>query len=142
VCSLLTFDNIMKGAGMNIVAKNIKWIMLVSGVLTCTMVYAAIAPQAALRSTFGETLDGPLADIVVRNWGVLITLVGAMLIYGAFNPAVRTFALTVAGFSKVAFVALVLSHGSRYLGNQVGVAILIDLVWVVLFAWYLLAEAR
>jgi len=50
----------------------------VSGVLTCTMVYAAIAPQEALRSTFGETLDGPVADIVIRNWGVLITLVGAM----------------------------------------------------------------
>jgi hypothetical protein len=32
------------------------------------MVYAAIAPQDALRTTFGETLDGPVADIVVRNW--------------------------------------------------------------------------
>ena len=59
---------------MNFVAANIKWIMLVSGALTCTMVYAAIAPQAALRSTFGETLEGPLADIVVRNWGALIAL--------------------------------------------------------------------
>jgi hypothetical protein len=87
----------MEGVGMNIVANHIKWIMLASGVLTCTMVYAAIAPQDALRATFGETLDGPVADIVVRNWGVLITLVGAMLIYGAFNPTVRTFALTVAG---------------------------------------------
>lgn len=65
---------------MNIVAANIKWIMLVSGVLTCTMAYAAIAPQAALHATFGETLEGPLADIVVRNWGALITLVGAMLV--------------------------------------------------------------
>jgi hypothetical protein len=27
-------------------------------------------PQAALRGTFGETLDWPLAEIVVRNWGV------------------------------------------------------------------------
>jgi len=60
-------------------------------------------------------------------------------IYGAFNPAVRTFALTVAGLSKVAFIALVLSHGSRYLGHQAGIAVFIDLVWVVLFAWYLLS---
>jgi hypothetical protein len=42
------------GAAMNFLAANIKWIMLVSGTLTCTMVYAAIAPQAALRATFGE----------------------------------------------------------------------------------------
>ena len=123
---------------MNFVAANIKWIMLVSGALTCTMAYAAIAPQAALRSTFGETLEGPLADIVVRNWGALITLMGVMLIYGAFNPAVRSFALAVAGTSKLAFIALVLSHGGRYLGEQAGIAIAIDTVWVVLFALYLL----
>jgi len=62
-----------------IVAK-MKWIMLVSGALTFTMLHAAIAPQAALRSTFGEALEGPLAEIVVRSWGVLITLIGAMLV--------------------------------------------------------------
>ena len=123
---------------MSFVASQIKWIMLVSGALTCTMAYAAIAPQAALQSTFGETLGGPLAEIIVRNWGVLITLIGGMLIYGAFNPAVRTLALTVAGISKLAFIALVLAHGGRYLGHQAGIAIAVDLVWVVLFGWYLL----
>ena len=54
---------------MTFIARHIKWVMLVSGALTCTMAYAAIAPQAALRSTFGTTLEGPVADIVVRNWG-------------------------------------------------------------------------
>jgi hypothetical protein len=61
----------------------IKWIMLLSGVLTSTMIYAAIAQRAAMESTFGKTLDEPLAEIIVRNWGVLVALVGAMLIYGA-----------------------------------------------------------
>jgi len=92
---------------MSFVAGNIKWIMLMSGALTCTMVYAVVAPQAALRSTFGETLEGPLAEIVVRNWGALITLVGTMLIYGAFNPQVRSLALTVAGASKLVFIRMV-----------------------------------
>jgi hypothetical protein len=44
--------------------------MIVSGVLTMTMVYAALAPEAALRSTFGESVSGPVADIVVRKLGV------------------------------------------------------------------------
>ena len=57
--------------------------MLVSGTLTCSMVYAALSPQAALLSTFGETLEGPVALIVVRNWGVLIALIGLMFIYSA-----------------------------------------------------------
>ncbi len=122
---------------MNFVAAYIKWIMLVSGALTCTMAYAVISPQAALLTTFGETLEGPLAEIIVRNWGVLITLVGGMLIYGAFNPPVRSLVLTVAGVSKLVFVVLVLSQGGRYLGHQAGIAIAVDAVWVVVFAWYL-----
>src|SRR4051812_5655048 len=105
---------------MNFVVTRIKWIMLVSGVLTCTMIYAAVAPQAALQGTFGETLQRPLADIMVRNWGVLIALVGAMLIYGAYRAPARPLVLVVAGASKLVFCLLVLAHGTRYLGQQAG----------------------
>src|SRR3954466_13798439 len=59
---------------MRWILSNIRWIMIVSGALTTTMIYAAIAPEAALQSTFGESLHGPVADIVVRNWGALIAL--------------------------------------------------------------------
>jgi cbb3-type cytochrome oxidase subunit 1 len=70
---------------MSWVVANIHRIMVVSGVLTMTMIYAALAPEAALRSTFGESVSGPVADIVVRNWGALIALVGATLINAARN---------------------------------------------------------
>ena len=122
---------------MTWIDRNIHWIMMVSGVLTLTMVYAAVAPEAALRSTFGETLDGPVADVVVRNWGALIGLMGAMLIYAARKPAVRPMALTVAGASKAIFIALVLWHGRRFLSHQAGVAVVVDLLWVIVFAAYL-----
>jgi len=124
---------------MKLIVDNIRWIMLVSGALTCTMAYAAIAPEAALLSTFGETLQGPLAEVVVRNWGLLITLVGAMLIYGAFHPPVRSLVLFVAALSKLAFAGLVLAQGARFLGQQAGIAIAIDLVWVVVFVLYLMS---
>ena len=116
-----------------------RWIMFVSGVLTATMVQAAITPDAALQSNFGETVSGSLAYLVVRNWAALIALIGGMLIYGAFNPLQRGLVLVVAGASKVIFIALVLSEGTRYLSDQAGVAIAIDSVMVVLFAWYLVA---
>jgi len=126
---------------MSWIVANIHRLMIVSGVLTLTMVYAAIAPDAALRSTFGETVSGPVADVVVRNWGALIGLMGAMLIYGARRPPVRPLVLTVAGTSKAIFIALVLSHGGRFLGHA-GIAVVVDLVWVVVFAAYLLAVRR
>lgn len=117
---------------MTWIVANIRWIMIVSGVLTASMVYAALAPQAALDSTFGETLDGPLAEIVVRNWGALIAMVGGMLIYGAFDPPGRPLILIVAGASKATFIGLVLSQGERYLGHQAGIAVGIDLVMIVI----------
>jgi hypothetical protein len=123
---------------MTWIVAGIRWIMLVSGVLTSTMFYAALAPEAALRSTFGEALQGPLAEIVVRNWGALIGLVGAMLIYGAYSPAARPLVLTIAGLSKLVFIGLVLSQGERYLGSA-GLPVVIDLVCVVLYGAYLLA---
>lgn len=127
---------------MSWVVANIHRIMIVSGVLTMTMIYAVVAPDAALRSTFGESVNGPVADVVVRNWGALITLVGAALIYAAGKPAVRPLALTVAGASKAVFVILVLSHGARFLGYQAGIAVLVDGLWVLVFASYLVALRR
>jgi hypothetical protein len=49
---------------------------------------------------------------------------------------------TVAGASKAIFVALVLSHGGRFLGYQAGIAVLMDVLWVVVFAAYLLSVRR
>lgn len=127
---------------MNWINARMKWVMLVSGLLTCTMVYAAVAPQAALRSTFGETLEGPLAELVVRNWGALIALVGAMLVYGAFHPPSRPLVLVVASVSKLIFIALVLTHGPRYLGQQAGIAVAVDALMVLIFLWYLVTAPR
>ena len=124
------------------VVDNIQRLMIVSGLLTLTMVYGAIAPEAALQSTFGETIEGPVADVVVRNWAALIGLIGALLIYGARNIAVRHVALVLAGISKTIFIALVLSHGQRFLAAQAGVAIAVDALWVVVFAWYFVALRR
>ena len=122
--------------------RSIRWIMLVSGALTCTMVYAAIEPQAMLQSTYGETLDGPLADLIVRNWGALIFLVGATLIYGAFNVASRPVALVVAGASKIVYITLVLQHGDRFLSAQATTSIVVDALMVLVFAAYLSKRHR
>lgn len=112
--------------------------MLVSGLLTCTMFYAAIAPQASLRSNFGQSIDGPVAEIVVRNWGLLIGLMGVLLIVGALRPAVRRTALLLVGASKLAFITLVLTLGPDLLQFQAGMAVAVDTIMVALFAVYLL----
>ena len=106
------------------------------------MFYAAVAPEASLRSSFGQSMDGPVAQIVVRNWGILVGLMGLLLIHGAFNEPARRVALVVAGASKVAFIALVLSIGQQFLHFQVGVAVAIDTIMVTLFALYLVSTRQ
>lgn len=123
---------------MNFVTRAIKPIMLVSGLITCTMVYAAISPETMLQSMFGQSLAEPLAQMLVRNWAILITLVGAMLVYGAFHPQVRTLVLAVASISKCAFIGLVLGYGLN--GAGAGMAIWLDAVFVLLFLDYLSAD--
>ena len=127
---------------MNWIVARIRWIMIISGVLTCTALYYAIGPQAALHASFGATLDGPLAEVVVRNWGALIALVGAMLIYGAFDSKVRLLILNVAAISKLIFIALMLSHGKDFLNEQIGIAVAVDVLMVALFIGYLVGERR
>lgn len=127
---------------MKLLVNNMKWIMIVSGVLTCTMLQALVAPKDALLSLFGDSIEGPLAEIIVRNWGALIGLVGAMLIYGAFRPVYRPLVLTVAGLSKLIFIGLVLNYGAPFISHQVGIAIAVDLVMVVLFIAYLLGARQ
>src|SRR5215213_979572 len=111
----------------------IRWIMLVSGALTCSMLYAAIAPEAALRATFGDTLTGPVAEIVVRNWGFLIAILGAMLIYGAWHRPVRAMVLLAAATGKIVFVMTLLIYGRRTFGHGAGFAVWVDSIMVVLY---------
>jgi hypothetical protein len=112
--------------------------MLISGLLTCTMFIGLFSPQTLMKSNFGVTMEGPLANIIVRNWAALIGLMGIMLIYGAFVARVRRFSLVIAGISKVIFIILILSSGQAYLGFGAGTAVIADSIMIILFIVYLL----
>ena len=124
---------------MNFIRSNIKWIMLAGGVLTCTMALAIVAPQLALQRTFGASLEGPLAEVVVRSWGMLVTLVGTMLIYAAYRPVHRPLVLLVAAVSKAALLLLIAGPGRDFAATATPV-IVADGLMVVLFIVYLLSS--
>jgi len=121
-----------------IVAK-IKWIMLVTGVLTASVFQYAMAPQSALTADFGHGVQGVLAELLVRNWGALVGLVGLMLIYGALVPPARRLVLSAAALSKLTFVILMVTVGSDYLAQRIRYAVVVDSLEVLLFVAYLVA---
>ncbi|NQZ20857.1 MAG: hypothetical protein HRT53_02280 [Colwellia sp.] len=122
---------------MNFIYTNIKWIMVIAGLLTCSMIFAVFAPEAALISMFGETLTEPLAQIIVRSWGFLIFLMGTLLIYGAYNPEYRNLTLVIAGISKLAFITIIVIYGPQYIEKST-ITIILDSVLVITFMTYLI----
>jgi hypothetical protein len=82
-----------------------------------------------------------VAEIVVRNWGALIAISGAMLLYAAFHVASRPLVLVVVGASKIVFMALVLTYGRAFVAKA-AVPLVVDGVLVLLFALYLAADKK
>ena len=122
---------------MDLIVAQFKWVMLAAGLITMSMISAAVAPRLTFRMMFGDEPTGPLALLLARNWGVLIFLTGALLVWGAFHPEVRPLVLLTAGASKLTFIGLVLGH-PPYRAKAL-VALLVDGGLVALFAAYLIA---
>jgi len=122
---------------MRVFIANFKWIMLLCGLLTCTMLVGLFSPASSLQSNFGEALVTGPENLVVRGWSALIGLMGIMLIYGAFNPAVRNYSLIIAGINKIIFIGLILIFGRQYMAFGLGTAIVADTIMILLFAVYL-----
>jgi len=112
--------------------------MLISGVLTAAMFYGLFAPQSALESMFGASFNGILESIVIRSWSALVGLIGAVLIFGAFNEKHRVFSISIAAFSKIIFVLLMLIYGQAFLG-EAATAIVMDCAVIVLALFFLVA---
>jgi hypothetical protein len=123
---------------MNFVIKNIRWVMLISGVLTASMFYGVFAPQPALESMFGASFNGELESIVVRSWSALVGLMGVVLLYGAFNEKHRVFCISVAAMSKIIFVSLMVIYGQAFLAATAS-ALIMDCVVILLALLFLIA---
>src|SRR5215468_3532234 len=93
-------------------ASSIGWILVASGIITAGAGLAAILfPHLFLRLGFG--VESPISTLVsfVRHWGVLIFLVGALIVYSAYDPTVRAPVLAAAAIEKLA-IGLLTFFGS------------------------------
>ena len=124
---------------MTWIIEHYRSILIISGLLTLSMLQFALAPVRAQRSTFGEALEGPLAAIIVRGWGLLIGLTGGMLVWAAFHPETRLMVVAVAVISKVFYIGSLLAQGRRFARGFSGGTIVIDLLMIALLVTGLVA---
>jgi hypothetical protein len=82
------------------IGAHIELILIVTGAITAIALVQFIAPAPVLRMIYGEAPTDEVGLAVARHWGLLISLVGALLIYAAFHPSVRGPVMVVAVIEK------------------------------------------
>jgi hypothetical protein len=84
-------------------AVHIELILLITGLATAGALVVFVAPVTTMKVLFAQAPSDALSLFIARHWGLLLSLVGALLIYAAYHAEVRVPALLVASAEKVAF---------------------------------------
>lgn len=104
-------------------------LLVVIGVLTTSPSITAFNPSG-ITALYSVALENDVALLLVRHRQILLGLLGATLICGAFFDSLRMMAITVNVLSKFAFLALSLTTSTLTPGLQR--IVYFDLVSIVL----------
>ena len=95
------------------IAEHIDTILLVTGIFTCLIVVGFLFPRRLLRILFNMEQASAGVLLMFRHWSLVIFLIGGLLVYAAYSPAVRPAALVVAIVEKFAIGGLVAVSPAR-----------------------------
>ena len=115
------------------ISTHIETILIVTGATTAMALAQFIAPPSVSRIIYGAAPTEVAGIALVRHWGLLVFLVGVLLIYAAFHPAVREPVTVVAAVEKIGFGLGIFGTSLRRYPIALGIAvgdILIPLVYV------------
>ena len=84
-------------------APQIESILLLTGLATAGALLLSLAPVRMSKLIFGRPPADALGIVIVRHWGLLVGLVGALIVYSAYHAEVRLPTLIVAIAEKAAF---------------------------------------
>ena len=114
-------------------------ILIGTGALTALALLQFIAPASVLRMIYGEAPTDEVGLAVARHWGLLIFLVGALLVYAAFDPSVRGPAMVIAVIEKAALGLGIFGTSLRTRSAAAAVAVgdsLIAIIYVLYLAGF------
>jgi hypothetical protein len=115
------------------IGTHIEIILIVTGATRAMALAQFIAPASVSRIIYGAAPTEVVGIALVRHWGLLVFLVGVLLIYAAFHPAVRGPVMVVAAVEKIAFSLGIFGTSLRRYPIAAGIAVgdtLIPLVYV------------
>jgi hypothetical protein len=114
----------------------IKPILIVSGVATAAAIAVFFAPTSVLDMYFDNVPSDALSLAIARHWGLMIFCIGALIVWAAFRPELRTPVLIFACLEKIALVIAVFALPLQA-KPQASVVALSDATFTVLYLLYL-----
>jgi hypothetical protein len=105
------------------IGTHIEIILIVTGATTAMALAQFIAPASISRIIYGAAPKDVVGIFLARHWGLLVFLVGVLLIYAAFLPAVREPVAVVAAVEKIAFGLGILGTSVREYPIAAGIAV-------------------
>jgi len=90
------------------ITENIRLILVVTGAMTFAVgIGCFLFPRNLLQLFFCVAEIGVEMTLVSRHWGLLGSLLGALLLYAAFDPGLRVPVVVAAIVEKIIFAGLV-----------------------------------
>ncbi len=106
---------------------SLKVVLIVFGVATCAAILGAINVELMNRVLFRGLLEfTPSSEPIVRHWGLMVFLVGALMIAAAFSPWLQFSTILVATIEKAFILWLALSVRDQPWGQAYLTSGLID----------------
>lgn len=102
--------------------------LIVVGLINFAPITGIISAQT-LESAYSVTIAGNDLAILMRHRALLFGILGAFILYSAFNPFYQTAAMIMAGVSMVGFALLVL--GTAGYNEAIGKVLLMDIIGIV-----------
>jgi hypothetical protein len=84
-------------------AAQIEWILLITGLATAGAIVVFLAPVTMLKMLYGQAPADALSILIARHWGLLVSLVGVLLVYSAYHAEIRVPTMVMAIVEKAAF---------------------------------------
>jgi len=102
--------------------------LIVVGLINFTPVIGLLSVQK-LESAYSVAIIGNDLAILMRHRALLFGILGAFILYSAFNPVYQPAAMIMGGISMVGFAFLVLGTGGY--NEAVGKVLFLDIIGVV-----------
>jgi hypothetical protein len=103
---------------------HIETILIITGLATALAIIQCVVPRPILRFAFGIETPQPVTLLIASHWGLLIFLIGALLVYAAFQPSVRGPSMIIGSVEKLFLAALVFFGDMPKTGRTTALAVI------------------